>query len=77
MRQGALLPRLALKLSVSLSVLGQLCTTWISLGGSVVSDGAHLCFADTPGPCQPAQCSRFRLVQSSFRMTLWLSLLPG
>lgn len=39
--------RLALKLSVSLAVPGQPCTMWTSSGGSVVSVGTHLCFADT------------------------------
>lgn len=67
MRQWALLPGLALKLSVSLSVPGQPCTTWISLGGSVVSAGAHLCFADTHGPASQHNAHVSIWSRASFR----------
>lgn len=47
MGQGALQLRLALKLSVSLVVPGQPCTTWTSLGGTAVRASTCPCFTDT------------------------------
>ena len=77
MGQGALQLRLALKLSVSLVVTGQPCITWTSLGELRYVLAPARALLTYTGPWQPARCSHFCLVQSSSRMTLWLSLLPG
>ena len=53
--QGALQLRLALKLSVSLVVPGQPCTTWTSLGGTAVRASTCPCFTDTHWA--PAACT--------------------